>query len=64
MSARAVFLPEAREDNDGIRLAVGVRCGALDSNTSDVNAGIRTDEIKTIVSFGVSFDFQFEFIDD
>lgn len=63
VSARVVSLPEARQDNDGIHLAVGVRCGALAGNTSDVNAGIRPDEIKIIVSFGVIFDFQFVFID-
>ncbi|KNZ74744.1 hypothetical protein J132_06285 [Termitomyces sp. J132] len=57
ISTTAFVLPEARQDNDhdGIHLAVGVRCGPLHGNTSDVNAGIVPNDIKTIVSFGDSY---------
>ncbi|KAG6836178.1 hypothetical protein H0H93_010583, partial [Arthromyces matolae] len=53
--ATALYTPQAREYNDGIHLAVDVRCGPLFGNTSDVNAGIDPHGIKTIVSFGDSF---------
>lgn len=46
--------PLARQvRNDGIRLAVTPKCGALGGKTADVNAGINPSRIKTIVSFGV-----------
>jgi hypothetical protein len=41
-------------DNDGIHLAVGPDCGKLSGSTADINAGINSGTIKTIVSFGVS----------
>ena len=44
----------ARQDNDGIHLAVSPVCGPLSGNTSDVNTGIHLPRIKTIVAFGVS----------
>ena len=44
----------ARQDNDGIHLAVSPVCGPLSGNTSDVNTGIHLPLIKTIVAFGVS----------
>ena len=43
----------ARQDNDGIHLAVSPVCGPLSGNTSDVNTGIHLPLIKTIVAFGV-----------
>ena len=46
----------ARQDNDGIHLAVSPICGPLSGNTSDVNSGIHIPLIKTIVAFGVSFN--------
>ncbi|KAG6806578.1 hypothetical protein H0H93_002763, partial [Arthromyces matolae] len=53
--ASAHYTPKAREYNDGIHLAVDVRCGSLFGNPSDVNAGIDPLAIKTIVSFGDSY---------
>ena len=40
-------------DNNGIHLAVAPACGSLSGNTSDVNAGIDLNRVKTIVAFGV-----------
>lgn len=48
----ALGIPNLRRDGD-IHLAVGPRCGPLSGNTSDVNASIDPNKIKTIVSFGV-----------
>lgn len=48
------ILPQVRDDNDGIHLAVSPKCGPLGGNLADVNAGIHLSQIKTIVSFGVS----------
>ncbi|KAL1691942.1 hypothetical protein GGG16DRAFT_102132 [Schizophyllum commune] len=44
-----------RERNDGIHLAVGPSCGSLTGTVSDVNAGIDTSKIKTVVAFGDSY---------
>ncbi|KAG6916147.1 hypothetical protein DXG01_008298 [Tephrocybe rancida] len=51
----ALVTPRAPGDNDGIHLAVDVRCGPLSGTTADVNAGIDPHQIKTVVSFGDSY---------
>ncbi len=43
----------ARQDNDGIHLAVSPVCGPLSGNVSDANSGIHLPLIKTLVAFGV-----------
>ncbi|EJF57074.1 hypothetical protein DICSQDRAFT_112285 [Dichomitus squalens LYAD-421 SS1] len=45
----------ARQDNDGITLAVSPVCGSLSGNVSDANAGIHLPSFKTIVAFGDSY---------
>ncbi|KAI1782982.1 hypothetical protein LXA43DRAFT_1103129 [Ganoderma leucocontextum] len=45
----------ARQDNDGIHLAVSPVCGPLSGNVSDVNAGIHLPLIRTLVAFGDSY---------
>ncbi|KAK0461141.1 carbohydrate esterase family 16 protein [Desarmillaria tabescens] len=44
-----------RDRNDGIHLAVGPRCGTLNGNVSDINAGVNPYHFKTVVSFGDSY---------
>lgn len=42
-------------DNNGIHLAVSPQCGKLSGSTADINAGIDSGRINTIVSFGDSY---------
>ncbi|KAL9709107.1 hypothetical protein Ac2012v2_007457 [Leucoagaricus gongylophorus] len=42
-------------DNDGIHLAISPQCGQLSGNPADINAGIDSGKIRTIVSFGDSY---------
>jgi len=44
-------------DNDGIHLAISPQCGQLSGNPADINAGIDSGKIRTIVSFGVGLKF-------
>lgn len=39
--------------NDGVRLAIGPRCGPLSGSFADVSAGVVLSKYKTIVAFGV-----------
>ncbi|KAK7027996.1 hypothetical protein VNI00_015082 [Paramarasmius palmivorus] len=41
--------------NDGIHLAVSPICGTFPGTVADINVGITTESIRTIVSFGDSF---------
>ena len=45
--------PIARQTNDGVHLAINPTCGKLGGTTANVNAGIVTTGIKTLVAFGV-----------
>lgn len=51
--ASPFIVPQVRDDNDGVHLAVSPKCGPLGGTLADVNAGIDLSQIKTIVSFGV-----------
>ncbi|KAJ7716797.1 hypothetical protein B0H14DRAFT_3012609 [Mycena olivaceomarginata] len=51
--AAAVHLPVERQTNDGVHLAITPVCGKLGGTFANVNAGIPTTGIKTLVAFGV-----------
>ncbi|KAF7328272.1 Carbohydrate esterase family 16 protein [Mycena venus] len=46
----AIIVP--RQTNDGVHLAITPACGKLGGNFTNVNAGIVTSGIKTLVAFG------------
>jgi hypothetical protein len=46
-----------RQTNDGVHLAITPTCGKLGGTFTNVNAGIVTSGIKTLVAFGVFFKF-------
>lgn len=57
-SSPAVYSHPSRQvRNNGIHLAVEPRCGTLDGETFDINAGIYPERFQTIVSFGVRVAF-------
>lgn len=50
----AFHLPlEGRQTNDGVHLAITPACGKLGGAPINVNAGVVTTGIKTLVAFGV-----------
>ncbi|KAJ7760159.1 carbohydrate esterase family 16 protein, partial [Mycena olivaceomarginata] len=54
----AFHLPfERRQTNDGVHLAITPVCGKLGGTPINVNAGVVTTGIKTLVAFGDSYTF-------
>ncbi|KZV77468.1 carbohydrate esterase family 16 protein [Peniophora sp. CONT] len=55
LSTAVLTATVTHDDNDGVHLAISPPCGTFSGNVTNANAGIKLDNIDTIVSFGDSY---------